>query len=423
MDFFSGSAHEPPLVAAAHALDEQLKQVAGNDPTFLSVLEKEDLLLTLLHVKRSVDGLLVDTLAVAGDVADEHGARSAGAWLAAASHEAAGVTGVLQRLAADGARFPEVVAALRAGRISVAHADVVVRAVDALGAEVSAEVRAEALGHLLDAGADFSPKELRRLGDGVLAAIDPDAFEDAERAKLEAELEKARAASRLSFRPLGNGATRFSGQVPDAVAQRLRTCLEAFSSPRHEAAAGSGSGASRYLDPVTGRRLPHDRVLGEAFAAFLEAADPARLPIHGGDATQVVVTIEWEKLLAGVGIGMADGEPVPVGEVRRLACQAGVLPVVLGGRSEVLDLGRSRRLFSKAQRRAMAVRQSTCGFEGCDVPGEWCEAHHLDPWSSGGPTDLARGILICPRHHHVVHDDRYAVTALPGGGLRAVLRR
>ncbi|TCJ30447.1 HNH endonuclease signature motif containing protein [Nocardioides jejuensis] len=427
MDYFSGSGHEAPLVAAAHALDEQLKAVAGNDPTFLSVLEKEDLLLTLVHVKRSVEGLLVDTLAVAGDVADEHGARSAGAWLAAASQESAAVVGSLQRLAVDGARFPEVVSALRAGRMSVAHADVVLRAVDALGGDVSQEVRAEATEHLVGAATDFSPKELRRLGDGVLAAIDPEAFEDAERAKLEAELDKARAASRLTLRSAGDGVTRVSGVLPDSVAARLRTYLESFSAPRHDAASGAATGAaetpSRYLDPVTGRRLTHERVLGEAFAAMLECLDVGRLPVHGGDATQVVVTIDWKDLLAGTGVAMAGGEALPVGQIRRLACQAGVLPAVLGGRSEVLDLGRSRRLFSKAQRRAMGLRQSSCAFEGCDVPGRWCEAHHLDPWSAGGQTDLARGVLICPRHHHVVHDERYVVSRLPGGAMSAVLQR
>jgi hypothetical protein len=389
MDHFSGSTCEAPLVATVHALDEQLKQVAGNDPTFLSVLEKEELLLTLSSVLGRVEGLLVDTLAVAGDVAEEHGARSAGAWLAAITHDDGAVAGRLQRLATDTERHPEVRIAMRDGRVSPRHAQVIVRAVDAFGPEVPVAVRDEAVAHLLALAQEFTPKELRRLGDGILAVIDPASYDEAERAKLEAELAKARAATRLTIRPTGDGTARISGVLPESVAERLRKYLHSFSSPRHDAATGGSASDSRYVDPATGKRLPHERVMGEAFAAFLEAADAERMPMQGGDATQVIVTIEWEKLLAGVGVGMADGEAIPVSEVRRLACQAKILPAVLGGASEVLDLGRSRRLFSKAQRKAMMLRQRTCGFEACDVPIEWCEAHHLDPWAKGGRTYVA----------------------------------
>jgi hypothetical protein len=422
MDHFSGSTCEAPLVAMAHTLDEQLKQAEGNDPTFLSVLEKEEVILTLASVLGRVEGFLVDTLAVAGDVADEHGARSAGAWLAAVTHDDGAVAGRLQRLATETERHPEVRNAMRDGRISPRHAQVIIRAVDAFGPEVPAAVRDEAVAHLLALAGQFTPKELRRLGDGILAVIDPASYDEAERAKLEAELARARAATRLTIRPDGEGTARISGVLPESVAERLRKYLHAFSAPRHDAATGGSSSESRYLDPVTGKRLPHERVMGEAFTAFLEAADPDRMPIQGGDATQVIVTIAWEKLLAGVGVGMADSEAIPVSEVRRLACQAKILPAVLGGKSEVLDLGRSQRLFTKAQRKAMVLRQQTCAFEGCDVPIEWCEAHHLDPWSSGGRTDLANCVGCCPRHHHVIHDPRYVIERPGTGAFRAILR-
>lgn len=422
MDHFSGSTSSPVLLRAVEAADDQLTSVAGSDPTFLSVLEKEELLLHLANLRAQVEGLMVDTLAVAGDVADEHGAQSAGAWLAAVIHDGGLVAGRLQRLATDSERYPELREALRAGRVSVRHAEVIAQAVDAFGSEVPAAVRDEAVAHLLERALEFTPKELRRLGAGILEIIDPATYDDAERDRLEAELAKARTATRLTLRPIGDGTARISGVLPESVAARLKKYLESFSSPRHDAATGDDVTPSRYLDPVTGKRLTRDRVMGEAFAAFLEAADPGRMPIHGGDATQVIVTIDWEKLLAGIGVGMADGEAIPVGEVRRLACQAGILPTVLGGASEVLDLGRSRRLFSKAQRRAMAVGHDTCAFEGCDVPIAWTEAHHLDPWAAGGATDLALAVRICPRHHHVVHDPRYEITRRANGAMTAVLR-
>ena len=85
----------------------------------------------------------------------------------------------------------------------------------------------------------------------------------------------------------------------------------------------------------------------------------------------------------------------------------------------MLDLGRTRRLFTPAQRKALAVRQRTCRAAGCTVPSTWCEAHHGgDPWCRGGRTDLADGVLLCSWHHHRAHDDRYLVQRTPDGALR-----
>ena len=97
----------------------------------------------------------------------------------------------------------------------------------------------------------------------------------------------------------------------------------------------------------------------------------------------------------------------------------GILPAVLGGASEVLDLGRTRRLFSRAQRRALALAHPECQAEGCTVPATWCEAHHCrDPWARGGRTDLADGTLLCGWHHHRAHDDSYDQRRLPNGDFR-----
>jgi len=132
-----------------------------------------------------------------------------------------------------------------------------------------------------------------------------------------------------------------------------------------------------------------------------------------------VVTIPFADLVHEVGVGtLGDGTRVTSGEVRRLACAAGILPAVLGGDSEVLDLGRGRRLFSPAQRQALGVRHRECRAEGCTVPATWCEAHHRDPWATGGRTDLARAELLCSFHHHLVHDPDVDHQRLPDGGVR-----
>ena len=98
--------------------------------------------------------------------------------------------------------------------------------------------------------------------------------------------------------------------------------------------------------------------------------------------------------------------------------------MVLGGKSEVLDQGRARRLFTAAQRKALAVRDQGCRAEGCDIPAAWCEAHHFDrPWAADGRTDLADGKLLCSWHHHRAHDDRYHHLLLPNGDVRFHRRR
>jgi len=106
-------------------------------------------------------------------------------------------------------------------------------------------------------------------------------------------------------------------------------------------------------------------------------------------------------------------------EARRLACTAQIVPAVLGAKGEVLDLGRSQRLFTRAQRRALALRDGECRAEGCHIPAPWCEAHHAGtPWAAGGRTDLADGLLLCSHHHHRAHDPRFSTDRLAGGGVR-----
>ena len=235
------------------------------------------------------------------------------------------------------------------------------------------------------------------------------------------------------MRRLGDGTTRISGRVPDAVGTRLATYLEAFTNPRSARDEATDDASATFRWSV--RPAAHPRRMGQAFAQLLEAVDPRRLPVHGGDATTVIVTIPLAALRADlaaadlVGSGLVPGDDLTgdrltAAEVRRLACTASILPAVLGGESLPLDLGRARRLFSPAQRRALLIRDRTCRAEGCDVPGTWCEAHHRrDPWRAGGLTDLHDGELLCTHHHHRVHDLSYRSERLASGDLRFHRRR
>ena len=220
------------------------------------------------------------------------------------------------------------------------------------------------------------------------------------------------AAPAWSATRLGDGTTRFTINLPDAVATRLHTYLEAFTSPRHSDAGQHGTGEAD--------RIPVDRKRGQAFCSLMEAIDPKRLPVHGGDATTLIVTVSIDDLRKDLGTAeLGPADKLTAGEVRRLACTAKIIPAVLGGKSEVLDLGRSSRFFKPAQRKAMIIRDRECRAEGCTVPAAWCEAHHWGrPWAEGGRTDVKDGVLLCNWHHHRAHDPRYEANRMPDGDIR-----
>ena len=97
-----------------------------------------------------------------------------------------------------------------------------------------------------------------------------------------------------------------------------------------------------------------------------------------------------------------------------------VLPPTLGGApSQPLDVGRSTRVVQPSQRAALAVRDGGCVFPGCDRPLAWCDAHHLEHWVDGGPTDLANLALVCRAHHRTVHEDRWHLARGPDGRFTA----
>jgi hypothetical protein len=109
-------------------------------------------------------------------------------------------------------------------------------------------------------------------------------------------------------------------------------------------------------------------------------------------------------------------------QARRRACNATIKPWVWGGDSEVLDAGRASRLFQPIQRKALRLQAKCCQAEGCDMPPEWCDAHHLEPWAAGGKTNLKDGALLCPHHHRLAHNPAYVHERLPDGTIRFTRR-
>ncbi len=156
--------------------------------------------------------------------------------------------------------------------------------------------------------------------------------------------------------------------------------------------------------------------MGQAFVELLEHLPTDALPHHGVTNASVVITIDEAKLRTGIGEAtLTTGTAISASEARRLACNADLLPMVLGADSAILDPGRARRLFDRHQRIALAVRDGGCIFPGCERPPAWTEAHHNRSWHDGGPTDLANGCLLCSFHHHLIHQNQWAVVMAADG--------
>ncbi len=384
-----------PVLRCVADIGAALDEVTDVDPLYMRTADKAAALLGIEQQRARLDELALRVLAGADDVAAESGDRHAGEWLSrnARLDGAEGRRRLRLARALDGT-YGTIRAGLRDGEVHLDQARVLVRALEELPEDLQPGLRADAEAHLVERAAEFRPRALQRLGRRILEVVAPGVAEEHLRRLLERDDARAAAVTSLTTRRRGDGTTDLLIRVADATAERLLTYLHAYTSPRRQ--------------PSDSDRRPYEQRLGQAFGAFLEAVGPQRLPLHGGDATTLMVTIPIATLTEGLGsAALVDGTPISAGQARRLACTAQLLPVVLDGTSEVLDVGRAQRLFTRAQRKAMAVRDRTCRAEGCEVPASWCEAHHRQPWSSHGPTDLANGVLLCPHHHHRAHDARY----------------
>ena len=151
--------------------------------------------------------------------------------------------------------------------------------------------------------------------------------------------------------------------------------------------------------------------------AFLENLPDTGLPAHGGTTTSVMVTLDLDTLLTGIGVATTStGDRVTAEQARRLACQARIIPVVLGRQGEVLDLGRSARLFSPAQRKALAIRDKRVHRRRLQHPRRLVRGPPLETTLvPAGRTDLADGKLLCSFHHHRAHDPAWETHHHPNG--------
>ncbi len=276
--------------------------------------------------------------------------------------------------------MPETRQALDAGDLSMSAAKVLVAARDADPEEFRASET-----QLVEAARIHSVGDLQRVAAYWRQAV------ERERA-LEGD-EKVRAQRRLHASVTFLGMVRVDGDLDPETGETLLTALRAVL----DAESRSGDGDDD--------RTPAQRradALGEICRQWLDLAER---PSIGGERPHVTVTVGVDALRDGEGdVSELDhAGPIDPQAARRIACDASITRVVMAGPSEPLDVGRRTPVVSPALRRAVIVRDRHCRFPGCDRPQTWCDAHHVVHWADGGPTALPNLLLLCRRHHRMVH--------------------
>ena len=319
------------------------------------------------------------------------------------------------------AAHPVVAEALLGGAIGLDAAAVVVRCLDQAARAANPEPQ-----HLLAAETALVESAGRCTADevGVQArawreALDPDG----------AEPRDERIYRKRAFR-LGrekDGLTPFSGVLTPVDAALLSSAFteadKRSTTPRFlsdaDRAAGivmatdeSGQSTVTLVDRRTREQRQYDVVTGLLGAGLRHTGSE---PDGMKSNARVTAVITLDDLRGGTGVGWLDGvaEPVSQATVEQLVCASGYAPILLGDSGEVLALGRSRRTFSPAQVKALAVRDGGC--VNCGAPPGWCDAHHVREWKAhDGPTDIDNGVLLCRGCHTLIHQNAYALRMIRG---------
>ncbi|MET7959422.1 HNH endonuclease signature motif containing protein [Micromonospora zamorensis] len=284
--------------------------------------------------------------------------------------------------------------ALAAGAVSLEQARVIADTVSTVQAAAGPEVADKAVGVLVDWAGQFDPLLLRKLGARILDHVAPDIADAAARAALDAEAARAARDRHLTISEQTDGRLRLTGTLDAEAAALLRAAIDPLSAP-------AGPDDNR----CAGQRR-HD-ALADVCRLALHTGE---LPDSGSDPAQIVVTTSYDALTRQLSTGVLDiGLHLTPETVRRLACDATILPAVLGGTGQVLDVGRQRRLITGPLRRALVLRDGGCAFPGCDRPPRWCDAHHIHHWADGGDTNLNNAVLLCGHHHRHLHHTDWTV--------------
>ncbi|MDQ2882089.1 MAG: HNH endonuclease [Actinomycetota bacterium] len=282
--------------------------------------------------------------------------------------------------------LPDTAAALAAGEIGPGQVRVITETINAIPACVNAADRDAAEAELAHHARSFHPTALHKIGQRILAHLDPDGPEPRD------EPEPAPAAGELRLWERRDGRLGLEGHLEPEHSAAFRTLIEQLAAPR----------------PATDG-IPDARSTEQRNAdALLEVCGLARAaqdcPSTAGEPPHLTVTIDWDALRTGLGVATLDyGTQISAAQARQWACDAKIIPVVLGGKSEPLDVGRAMRTVPLSIRRALVARDRGCAFPGCDRPPGMCQAHHCRHWIDDGETSVENCVLLCEAHHRHVH--------------------
>ena len=328
---------------------------------------------------------------------ERDGHLSAASWLASTFKVAWGTAREHLRTARALEEMPQTRQALDAGELSMSAVRVLVATRDA---DPSAFRDCEA--QLVEAARIHSVQDLQRVAAYWRQAVEREqALEGDDKIR-----ERRRLHASISFL----GMVRVDGDLDPETGETLLTALRAVLDAESRSRGGDDrTPAQRRAD-----------ALGEICRQWLDLAER---PSVAGERPHVTLTVDSEAL-QGASAGTSElGHVGPTHPevARQLACDASIRRVVMAGRSEPLDVGRRTPVVSPAMRRAVIVRDRHCRFPGCDRPHTWCDAHHVVHWADGGPTALPNLVLLCRRHHRMVHQPGAFRLELADG--RPVFRR
>jgi Domain of unknown function (DUF222) len=384
-----------PVTDAVTAMHAALDETAGMSLWSLPDDEVDSLLADVHRLQGRVAGVAARLVAEVDrrELAKRAGGASTQAWLRHRLQLAPAEA--KQQVTSAGAltSLDLIREALAVGDLSRAHAEVVVKMMDTLPSSLGQETMDRAERQLVAWCREFDPRDVARLGRRLWEVVDPDGADEREGELLAKQEREASRRRHLSIGGDGFGRHLLRGVFDPESAATISAALDPLAKPLSSTADGT--------DPRTPGQRYADALV-ELCRRQLAAGD---LPTRGGERPQLMLTVSFDNLRAKVGSGLLDnGNRLSPDAVRKLACDATVLPAVLDGDGQPLDLGRACRTFTPAQRRALGLRDGNgCAFPGCDRPLAWCDGHHIRHWVDGGPTDLANGVLLCGYHHTVIH--------------------
>jgi hypothetical protein len=295
-------------------------------------------------------------------------------------------------------RLPATATALAAGEIGPGQLRVITETIGVLPASVPQPARDRAEADLASYARDFDPRRLRIIAHRMLTCLDPDGPPPNDE-----PTPGTPARGELWLRDRRDGRLGLEGWLDPEHGSLLRSLIEQLATRRPE-----GNGA------------PDTRTIPQRHAdALIELCDRARaaaeFPTTAGEPPHVTVTINWDALRTGLGAATMDyGQLISAATARRIACDCKLIPVVLGGDSEPLDVGRAMHTVPVGIRRALIARDGGCTFPGCDRPPGLCQAHHCRHRIDDGETSVQNCCLLCPTHHHQVHLQLWDITIRGG---------